>query len=251
MPSVEQLKQRLAKTLKTRQLGAALGALSALAQKEPRDASWPRRAARLLHATRNPRAELQALRRALELQIDQGLVLDAITSCKAVLEIVPDDEQTLEYLDLLYLHGAPDVSSSREAETGETGSEVADAPLDSLLLTEVVPGAKSVQLADAQPGRVSEIPLDVSSSPESDEVVDLRLDQWSSAEAMRDLAAAQAMSLPGTGRGARAGGRSRHDRERGSSLRSELANVPLFGDLDPASLQTLILNVRVVNLDAG
>jgi hypothetical protein len=71
MPSVEDLKQRLARLLQTRQVDAALGVLSALARKEPDEPSWPRRAARLLRATRNPQGELVALRRALELQVDR------------------------------------------------------------------------------------------------------------------------------------------------------------------------------------
>lgn len=45
----------------------------------------------------------------------------------------------------------------------------------------------------------------------------------------------------------KAGGRA----DRDAGLRSELANFPLFGDLDPASLHSLIRNARVVLLEAG
>jgi CRP-like cAMP-binding protein len=64
-----------------------------------------------------------------------------------------------------------------------------------------------------------------------------------------DLAAAQAVCLPASS------GAQRHGNstpvKRGVSLRNELANTPLLGDLDSASLHTLISRVRVVMLEAG
>ncbi|MAG31208.1 MAG: hypothetical protein CL908_10020 [Deltaproteobacteria bacterium] len=251
MPSVEQLKQHLAHTLRAKQLDAALGALSMLARKQPLDPNWPRRSARLLRARSDQRGELAALRRALELQVDQGRVLDAIASCKAILEIVPKDPRTLETLDLLYLN-APQPAPSRAPDEVAVLRESMDAPLDSMLLTEVVPDARSVQIADGEPGCITEIPVDVGGSSmqaeADDEVVDLCLDDWSSSQDLCDLAAAQAVVLPSVGQAVT--GES-GPRERGASLRSELANIPLFGDLDPASLHTLIHKVRVVVLDAG
>ena len=247
MPSVANLKQRLAQTLKAKKLDAALSALVLLARKEPKDASWPRRAARVMHATSDFEGELAALRRALELQVDQGLVLDAIASCKAILALRPEDEQTLETLDLLYLNGQPSYAGASIGEDDDDGST--DAPLDSLRLTELVPGAHSVQFADAQPGRISEIPIEKTEGGAHEEIPDLRLDEWSPSENLKDLAAAQVMCLPTS---ADARGRSNPaSGERGASLRSELANTPLFGDLDSASLHTLISRVRVVILEAG
>ena len=247
MPSVENLKQRLAQTLKAKKLDAALSALTLLARKEPKDANWPRRAARLMHAASDFEGELAALRRALELQVDQALVLDAITSCKAILAIRPDDAQTLDMLDLLYLNGQPSDLGTSISGVDDDGST--DAPLDSLLLTEMVPGARSVQFADAKPGRINEIPIEATGIAPNEEILDLRLDEWSPTESLEDLAAARAVCLPtaadSVGRSNSASG------ERGASLRSELANVPLFGDLDSASLHTLISKVRVVILEEG
>jgi CRP-like cAMP-binding protein len=247
MPSIEALRQRLAQTLKAKKFEAALGALSLLARKEPKASAWPRRAARLMHATSDYMGELAALRRALELQIDQGLVLDAIASCKAILALAPNDGPALETLDLLYMNGrSSDLGSSLGEEDPDAST---DAPLESLLLTEVVPGAQSVQLADAELGRVSEIPIESVSAGDGEEIPDLRLDEWSPSESPEALAAAQAVSLPtAADRKARSMSLSG---ERGASLRQELANTPLFGDLDPASLHTLIRKVRVVSLEAG
>jgi len=249
MPSVERLKQRLTRSLKAKRIEAALETLSALEAKEPKEPVWPRRAARLLRVSEGPVAELAALRRALEIQVDRGRVLDAIATCKSILDIDPDHRPTLECLDLLYTSGAP-------TEGDEASEPECDAPLESLQLTDIVPGARSVQLADAGPGSVNEIPVDdprplSSSSSATDDVVDLRLEQFASAAGgdLKDLAAAQAMSLP-TARESNRGRGSRESGRRGT-LREELADIPLFGDLDPTSLHTLIRKVRVVPLEAG
>jgi len=251
MPSVEDLKQRLVRLLETRQVDAALGVLSALARKQPDEPSWPRRAARLLRARRDSQGELVALRRALELQVDRGLVLEAIATCKTILELAPDDVQTLECLDLLYLNGASEAMSGDSGTLEPAPDSSSDAPLVSLLLTEVVPDARSVSLGDAAPGKVNEIPVDSMRASSADEVVDLRLDEATSVRDLRAVAAARMMSLPRE-RPSESGAVARRERGHvGSSLRRELANVPLFGDLDPASLRTLIRKTRVVTLEAG
>jgi CRP-like cAMP-binding protein len=257
MQTIETLKRRLAEMLRAKNFEAALGALKILARKEPKTAAWPSRAARLFHATFDFESEIVSLRRALELQVDQGLVLNAITSCQAILSLSPDDRTTLETLELLYMNEAStDLGSTLSEPDDGAGTprlvqeRSNDAPLEALLLTDVVPGSRSIQLGDAEPGRVSEIPIESTTTADEDEVLDLRLDRWSpSSERPEDLRAAQAVSLP-TSADVKAmsieGGR-----ERGVSLRSELANTPLFGELEPASLHALIRRVRIVTLDAG
>ena len=263
MPAVEELKQRLARHLKRRELEAALGVLFELERKEPRNASWPRRAARLLRATRDEQAELAALHRALELQVDQALALDAIASCRAILEVSQGDPRALECLDLL----DPDLDGARHTDAAPPDSSFSranrrrresDAPFEALLLKEVVPGARAVQFGEAKPGGVNEIPVDPDPVGDADDLVDLHLEAVEAApspQALQDVAAAQAASLPRAARpaigGPRASTRSSQAGSRGSSLRNELANIPLFGDLDPASLHTLIRTVRIVSLDAG
>ena len=64
-----------------------------------------------------------------------------------------------------------------------------------------------------------------------------------------ELAAAQAVSLPASVDASELSRRQRP--ERGTSLRSQLANLPLFEALEPASLHELILRARVVALEAG
>jgi CRP-like cAMP-binding protein len=201
-----------------------------------------------MHATSDFEGELAALRRALELQVDQGLVLDAIASCKAILAIRPDDAQTLDTLELLYLNRHPSDAGSSIRAAGDNGST--DPPLDSLVLLQVVPGARSVQLADANAGRISEIPIEeMEVAPGPDEVLDLRLDDWNPTGSPEDLAAARALCLPTAADSA--GRRNSASDERGTSLRNQLANTPLLGELDSASLHTLISRVRVVLLEEG
>ena len=123
MNEVQALKHRLSETLKAKQLGAALAALAQLERHEPDEPDWPRRSARLLHARNDPAGELRALRRALELQVDHGRVLDAIASCKSILELEPEDEQTLQTLDLLYMEGPRQDGSSSAQDDGLYGSD--------------------------------------------------------------------------------------------------------------------------------
>ncbi len=275
MSSVTQLKTRLAQTIKAKKLDAALVALTSLAREEPHVAMWPRRAAKLLRLRQDPEGELAALRRALELEVDQGLVLDAIASCKAILELVPEDDAILDTLDLLYVSGSgcDGVSpvSSANAETSsaleaqDENGQTMNAALDSLLLTDVVPEAHSVQFADAEPGQINEIPVDsiwpgraAGDAPALDDVLDLKLEEVTSNASAADLAAAQAVSLP-LGTAEKKASRPTRPQpmtmapseQRGATLRRELATIPLFGDLDPASLYDLIRKVRVVSLSAG
>ena len=65
------------------------------------------------------------------------------------------------------------------------------------------------------------------------------------AEGQRDRAAAQALCLSSDPEA------EGHPDTPVTSLRSELANIPLFGDLDPDSLHTLIRNVRIAIESAG
>ena len=263
MPSVEQLKQRLAQHLRAKRIGGALSALSLLEREDPGEPAWPRRTARLLRAQADAMGELAALRRALELQVDQGLVLEAIASCQTILELAPEDSRTVETLDLLYMDGPPADEAPPSARPAASAAkppappalgpssvprgwaEASDEPLDSLILTDVVPGARAVENHGA--AGVNEIPIDLEDAVD-ERAPDLHLDQWSSSNDLRDIAAAQAACLPSADA---AEGASEARGDRGASLRGELANVPLFGDLDPVSLHKVVRCVRAVTLEPG
>lgn len=134
-------------------------------------------------------------------------------------------------------------------------------------LAEVVPEAQALAWAGARPGEINEIPLDASPI---DPPLDLRLGARAGAKSDErdDVAAAQAVSLPRSARaetppqtkstrsarvvkgrpGRRAGA---SNAEIDPALRSEIANLPLFADLEPESLHELIGRLRVVVLDQG
>ncbi len=228
----------------------------ALAREQPQEPSWPERAARLFRARADRGGELSAMRRALELQVDQGRVLDAIASCKAILDLVPDDPQTLETLDLLYMEDTRQPHAADAFEANAARSESSDdtsAALETLQLTKVVPGARAVQLAGPDvdaPGRVSEIPIDGDLGQDESGPLDLRLHPEDSGSDLRDLAAAQRVCLlsedPLPVRCEELIS-DRRGRRRGPNSRTCCSSAWL----DLASLHGLIRRVRVVTLEGG
>ena len=150
---------------------------------------------------------------------------------------------------------------------------------ETISLAEIFPQAKPHAWAGAVSGEINEIPLD--ESPD-DPALDLRLKARraagaaASAAARADVAAAQAVSLPrsaataantpgsperrperpglveASSPTARVRGPARRPpSEPAGSLPSEVANLPLFAELDPESLHALIARLRVVHLDQG
>lgn len=123
---------------------------------------------------------------------------------------------------------------------------------EAVSLAEIVPDARAVQWAGAQAGEINEIPLDPHGALPAEVPLDLRLGARarSKSRVRDDVAAAQAVSLPTAGRVGRGSERRGRD-EPSAALRGELANLPLFQALEPASLHALIGRVRVVHLAQG
>jgi CRP/FNR family cyclic AMP-dependent transcriptional regulator len=115
---------------------------------------------------------------------------------------------------------------------------------ETVALAEIVPEAQALAWVGVRPGEVSEIPLDASPIAPP---LDLRLGARAAAQARRrdDVAAAQAVSLPSSAPARRGVGKI------DPALRGEIANLPLFADLEPESLHELIGRLRVVVLDQG
>lgn len=164
--------------------------------------------------------------------------------------------------------------------TKRKGKRAAVPDPETISLAAIVPEAQPIAWAGAVPGEINEIPLD--GSPD-EAALDLRLKARpkagaaASAAARADVAAAQAVSLPRsatTGASAPGGGAGLRSKRLGpvghsspaprprnparipppdpaGSLPSEVANLPLFAELDPESLHALIGRLRVVHLDQG
>ena len=234
--------------------GAALEIYRQLQKLMPDDPTWPERCAGAYQEMGQRRDALACLRRALDLQVDAGQVLAAITTCKLILDIDPDHPATLECLHLLYTEPSmnpgenvppliqtesPDDPAALDSATHRPGG---DAPLLELELTDVIPGAHAVQLADAERGRVTEIPLEESHSGLSPSApLDLRLEEKPAARraSRRARSAAPARATEPS------------SRTKLRSAREALAATPLFGSLDPDTLRRLMSQVRVVRLEAG
>jgi CRP-like cAMP-binding protein len=198
--------------------------------------------------------ELAYLRQALELQVDEGDVLAAIATCKQILEIDPDHPETLDTLHLLYTE--PVSSPAPQAEPVESpphspSLEDSNAPLLELELTDVIPGARAVQLPEGDPGGVAEIPLEMpATGPDQSAPLDLRLGEDlgpdPAPEQPRDLGAAAPPPVTGAARKTEQPGPSPR-----RTAREELAGTPLFGSLPADDLRMLVERVRVVRLSAG
>ncbi len=131
---------------------------------------------------------------------------------------------------------------------------------EAVSLAEIVPEARALAWAGVGPGQINEIPLDDAGAEAE---LDLRLRahrpvaEARSAEARADLAAARAVSLPRPVPAPRkpvASGPApslKRPSELAPSLRSEIANLPLFSELDPESLHALIGRLRIVALEQG
>jgi cAMP-dependent protein kinase regulator len=224
-PRLRRLKDRAAQALRRGQLEKALEAYRQLERAEPRDPTWPRRRADACARLGRPDDELVALVRAAELYAAGGFAIQAIGACKRILQLDPHHTATQERLFALQVERG--VSLARLPESRDFPAS-AEAPLDELILTEVVPDAHPAHLewgGEAGEG-VAEIPLDA--RPGQGEL-DLEL----------------------TGRGSAAPAAPTAGGDPLAAAREQLRRTPLFGSLDRASLARVIEQVRLVELDEG
>ncbi len=257
-----QLRRAASEAVRANDHAKALRLYGELASRLPDDATWPERAAGI-HRELGQRAKaLACLRRALELQVDQGEVLGAIATCKTILEIEPEDGQTLDTLHLLYSEPsmnphdrsldshvvAADIAyaaSDLSVEAGPLSPRAnagpdSEAPLMELELTHVIPGATRMMLADAEEGAVTEIPLEDSRTAdpnEASQALDLRLDE-PAPPPRRAARPSSPATRPSTSPPPR-------------PAQAALADTPLFGSLAVDDLKRLMERVRVVRLSAG
>ncbi len=150
----------------------ALVLLARLAHEEPHEPRWPKRSAEI-HARRSDsQEELTALRRAFELQIHAEQVTRAIATARRILRLDPGDTSTEEQLQLLFTMPGRTASESTEpsadsgSDTDHAVRDSSEGPVDEIVLTEVVPGARPVALGDLETATASEIPLDTSEADE-------------------------------------------------------------------------------------
>lgn len=154
----------------------ALDWLARLEAARPADPVWPRRQAEIHRRLGDTEAELAALVRTSQCEVDDGRIVQAIATCKQILAIDPDHTETLDRIHLLYMvpqnESAPDAKAPAD-EIELTDSVAPSAPLDELLLTETLPGGRKVHFGDTSHSEATEIPIDPEGSVDR---LDLSLD---------------------------------------------------------------------------
>jgi cAMP-dependent protein kinase regulator len=211
--SLKQLRRRASLSMRNGDLDEALAAYRDLETAEPANPVWSQRCAEIHHQQGRHAEAIATLEHAAEMVVDAGEIIPAIAICKQILAIDPDHHATLDRIQHLY--SAPTTAAAAEPEeTAAVELEApSDAPLDEVLLTEVIPGAVR----------------DISSNPEESGIAEIPLGDF-----MRDHRR-QELTPP----------------ERAGTAQEQLLNTPLFGSLDPPSLRYLIAHVRLVSLAEG
>lgn len=214
----------------------ALAALHELQTLEPREPSWPKRIAEIHAAASRREAELEALLRALELQIDAEQTTLAIATAKRILSLDPKHAETENRLHLLYT--IPSLSeggaeAGREAEPVVLRQEPAiastQAPLEEIVLTEVVVNTRRVTLADPEQTGAAEIPLDAN---ETTQVLELYLDTLA----------------PESESGVAAGDPTLADPKRNDE---QALRAKLFASLSQAEIDRLVAESEIIEIPAG
>jgi len=234
-PEYLQLQKKASLALRQGELDVALAHYRELEHLMPEDADWPERSALIFRRLGRSPNELACLQRALDLHVDAGEVLAAIATCKLILDIEPEHPATTECLHLLYSSpkaGQPTSLPPLPPDTEPLGQPRFEdglaklallrssrdddtAPLVDLHLGGMIAGARPVTLGDVEAGGVAEIPLEVEwEEPEDEIVLDVCVEAPPSTE----------------------------------SMSCALADIPLFGALEPHELHSLMTNVRVLHV---
>ncbi len=229
-----ELENRAAAAADRDDLAEALRLYAELESADARNPEWPRRVANLHRQGGSPDDELDALVRCADRHAERQEFIPALATYKMVLSTDPGHVLAQQRLcelqpnsNSVSVHYADDdraVPAEREVYRPLSPSSAREpddsAPLDELVLTQIVEGALPVQLSGNDPDGIHEIPLgaavDVSAEPREAEAPDT-----------------DAAARPSDGE------------------MVQLQQTPLFSSLDRQSLGKLIQHVRLVELSAG
>ena len=211
--SLKKLRATASMALRNGDFEQALACYRELEQREPENPNWCQRRAEI-HAQQGLHTQaIKGFGYALGIALDAGKIIAAIAICKQILEIDPENNDALERLHLLYSEShCAEPTPARPATSLSPKLVADDAPLEEVMLTEILPGDSP----------------DVSSDPDNTGVIEIPLVQ----SARRELVSPPAVDAE-------------------LSARDHLLNTPLFGSLDAKSLSGLIERVKVVSLDEG
>jgi cAMP-dependent protein kinase regulator len=160
----KQLKQDLARARQRGEHKKSLTLLQLLEEAEPRDGSWPHRAAEIHRKLRQPEPEIAALLRAADRFKGGGFTLKAIAVCKRILELDRDHGMAREILAGLSRQPERAPRSAAHSTLPPTPDAESDGSLAELVLTQLIPSAPATTLDAADDG-LAEIPLDPPAPP--------------------------------------------------------------------------------------
>lgn len=228
-------------------LKAALSLYTRLEKTAPDDPEWPRRLAEIFRRSGETNKELDALIRCASRHAQRDEFLPALATYKMVLSVDPGHLLAQQLLTELQPHQAVSVMytdtperrnddllpmASRSTATEPTAAPkmratAADSlPLDELVLTDIVAGARPANIADNEDGGIHEIPLEDVVSDTDDLLLPIPEPTGEADERDVDPAAVD-------------------------DHRIHLEQCPLFSSLDPDALRRLVEHVRLVELEAG
>lgn len=221
---INELKQRASLGIRTGDLQDALDALQQLETAQPEVAIWPARLASVYRDLGRTDEANDAQLRSARCHVEAGEVPKAIAACKELLDQDADHPDARELLDLLYLGpGTAETPAPSRPPDVPAPADDEEAPLEELMLTEAIPGARPAAIEEDGAVGVHEIPIDNDSTG----VLDLGI-QESLQESVRSEVSGAALSSP-----------------------QRLAQTPLFGSLDDATRTRLLEESRLVTLDEG
>jgi hypothetical protein len=211
--SLKKLRAKASMALGNSEFEQALACYRELERREPENPSWCQLRAEI-HAQQGLHTQaIKGFGYALVIALDAGKIIAAIAICKQILEIDPENNDALERLLLLYSEShCAEPTPARPATALRPEPAADDAPLEAVMLTEILSGDSP----------------DVSSDLDQTGIIEISLVQTAQREPI---------SPPSV------------DTE--TSARDHLLNTPLFGCLDGRSLSELIERVKVVSLDEG
>jgi CRP-like cAMP-binding protein len=184
--AIQQRIEALECALRDGNFAEAFTHLRELKSLQPEVPTWPKRESEIHRAMGHRDQELEALAQAFQLQIDCGQTARAVATGNRILDLNPDDSATQERLHLLYTIPSRPIEAIPPAANSDyetscpaialdslPSPDRPDAPLDEIVLIEVVSDARPFPIGNSEQTGASEIPLE---SNEIAQPLDLHLD---------------------------------------------------------------------------
>lgn len=231
------IKDQVAVAREKGKIKQALKGYLELEQIEPEDGEWSRRAAEMYRRLGQDGMAITALERAVDKYVRAGFLVKAIAACKMILQIDPSHSEIQARLTALDVErtgvGGPIGIAAPEPEppVWEPPARPASrrparrtippgAPLDQVNLGEVVPGARQEVNERGEDSGVFEIPID----DEDSGAIEIDEDDFIEIEEQAPLS---------------------------EGAQRVLHQTPLLSSLGPESMQRLVHEVELVQLEPG